>query len=132
MVWIAVTIAIPTTLLSNLIIELLYGVVYMGSSSVLIIHIWSGVFVFLGVASSKYLLAENFIKKTFYRTALGALLNIILNYYLIRIMGINGAAISTLVSHFFAAYFYDILDKDLRGMFILKTKSIIFYSLYAK
>ena len=132
MVWIAVTIAIPTTLLSNLIIELLYGVAYLGSSSVLIIHIWSGVFVFLGVASSKYLLAENYIKKTFYRTALGALLNIILNYYLIKIMNINGAAISTLVSHFFAAYFYDFLDKDLRGMFILKTKSIIFYSLYAK
>ena len=33
---------------------------------------------------------------------------------------------------FFAAYFYDILDKDLRIMFILKTKSLLFYRLYAK
>ena len=132
MVWIAIAIALPTTFLSTLVVEFLYGKEYLGSSSVLIIHIWTGVFIFLGVASSKYLLAENYIKKTFYRTALGALLNIILNYYLIKIMGINGAAISTLVSHFFAAYFYDFLDKDLRGMFILKTKSIIFYSLYAK
>ena len=33
-------------------------------------------------------------------------------------------------SHFFAAYFYDILDKDLRRMFILKTKSLFLYSLY--
>ena len=132
MVWIAVSIALPTTFLSTLIVEFLYGKEYLGSSSVLIIHIWTGVFVFLGVASSKYLLAENFIKKTFYRTFIGALLNIIMNYYLIRIIGIEGAAISTLFSHFFAAYLYDFLDKDLRNMFIFKTKSLFFYRLYAK
>ena len=132
MVWIAVSIALPTTFLSTLVVEFLYGKEYLGSSSVLIIHIWTGVFVFLGVASSKYLLAENFIKKTFYRTFIGALLNIIMNYYLIRIIGIEGAAISTLVSHFFAAYLYDFFDKDLRNMFIYKTKSLLFYRLYAK
>ena len=132
MVWIAVSIALPTTFLSTLIVEFLYGKEYLGSSSVLIIHIWTGVFVFLGVASSKYLLAENFIKKTFYRTFIGALLNIIMNYYLIRIIGIEGAAISTLFSHFFAAYLYDFFDKDLRNMFIFKTKSLFFYRLYAK
>jgi len=132
MVWIAVAIALPTAILSPWIVELLYGNEYLESSSVLIIHIWSGIFVFLGVASSKYLLAENYIKKTFYRTFVGALLNIIMNYYLIGIMGIKGAALSTFASHFFAAYFYDILDKDLRKMFILKTKSLFLYSLYAK
>ena len=132
MVWIAVSIALPTTFLSTLVVEFLYGKEYLGSSSVLIIHIWTAVFVFLGVASSKYLLAENFIKKTFYRTFIGALLNIIMNYYLIRIIGIEGAAISTLVSHFFAAYLYDFFDKDLRNMFIYKTKSLLFYRLYAK
>ena len=132
MVWIAIAIALPTTFLSTLVVEFLYGKEYLGSSSVLIIHIWTAVFVFLGVASSKYLLAENFIKKSFYRAFIGALLNIIMNYYLIGIIGIQGAAISTLVSHFFAAYFYDILDKDLRIMFIMKTKSLFFYSLYAK
>ena len=132
MVWIAVSIALPTTFLSTLVVEFLYGKEYLGSSSVLIIHIWTGVFVFLGVASSKYLLAENFIKKTFYRTFIGALLNIIMNYYLIRIIGIQGAAISTLVSHFFAAYLYYFFDKDLRNMFIFKTKSLLFYRLYAK
>ena len=132
MVWIAVAIALPTAILSPWIVEFLYGNEYLESSSVLIIHIWSGIFVFLGVASSKYLLAENYIKKTFYRTFVGALLNIMMNYYLIGIMGIKGAALSTFASHFFAAYFYDILDKDLREMFILKTKSLFFYSLYAK
>jgi O-antigen/teichoic acid export membrane protein len=132
MVWIAIAIALPISILSSWIIELLYGNEYLESSSVLNIHIWSGIFIFLGVASSKYLIAENYIKKTFYRTFVGALLNIIMNYYLIGTMGIKGAAISTFVSHFFAAYFYDLLDKDLRKMFILKTKSLFFYSLYAK
>ena len=105
MVWIALAIALPTAILSSWIVELLYGNEYLESSSVLIIHIWSGIFVFLGVASSKYLLAENYIKKTFYRTFVGALLNIIMNYYLIGIMGIEVAALSTLENVFFPTPF---------------------------
>ena len=44
---------------------------------------------------------------------------------------IQGAAISTLVSHYFAAYLYDYFDKKLRNM-LFKTKSLLFYRLHAK
>jgi O-antigen/teichoic acid export membrane protein len=59
MVWIAIAIAIPMTFMSEWVVELLYGEAYSEASGVLMIHIWAGVFVFLGVASGKWLVSEN-------------------------------------------------------------------------
>ena len=66
--------------LSDKIINVIYGGQYNEAGSVLMIHIWTGVFVFLGVAFSGYLSIENQTKKAFYRTLLGAIFNIILNF----------------------------------------------------
>lgn len=123
MVWMSIIIAIPMTFLSSWIVNILYGNEYDEAGSVLMIHIWTGVFVFLGVAFSGYLTAENKTKKAFYRTLLGAVLNVILNYILIPKFGIRGSAIATLLGQFFANYVYDIFDKDLHPQFIMKTKS---------
>ena len=121
MVWIGILIAIPMTFLSNWIVELLYGNQYNQSGDVLMLHIWTGVFVFLGVSFSKYLTAENQTKKAFYRALLGAIVNIALNYMLIPIYGIYGAAIATIIGQIFANYIYDIFDKDLHHQFKMKT-----------
>ena len=47
-------------------IVFLYGQSYVDAAFILSIHIWTGVFVFLGVLSSKYLIIENLYKKAFY------------------------------------------------------------------
>jgi len=121
MVWMAIAIALPMTFLSDWVVNLLYGSQYNQAGGVLMIHIWAGVFVFLGVAFSKYLTIENLTKKMFYRTFLGAILNIVLNYFLIPKYGIKGAAIATLLSQFVANYIYDIFDKDLHKQLKMKT-----------
>ena len=46
MVWMAIAIALPMTFLSDWIINLLYGEQYSQAGSVLMIHIWAGIFVF--------------------------------------------------------------------------------------
>ena len=123
MVWMAILIAIPMTFFSDLIIGLLFGQAYIEAGSVLMIHIWTGVFVFLGLAFGRYLLTENLNKKSFYRTLTGAIVNVILNYILIPIYGIQGAAIATLLGQLSANYLYDIFDKDLHQQLKMKTKS---------
>lgn len=123
MVWMAIAIALPMTFLSDWVVSLLYGEQYNQAGSVLMIHIWAGVFVFLGVAFSKYLTNENLTRKFFYRTTLGAVVNIILNYLLITKYGIKGAAIATLVAQFVANYGYDFFDRGLYGQLKMKTKS---------
>ena len=128
MVWMAIAIALPMTFLSDWVIHLLYGNQYNQAGSVLMIHIWTGVFVFLGVAFSGYLTAENLTKKSFYRTFFGAVLNIGLNIILIPKYGISGAAIATLISQFTANYLYDIFDRDLHHQ--LKMKTISFFPIH--
>ena len=123
-----IAIAIPMTFMSDWLVELLYGVQYSLASDVLMLHIWAGVFVFLGVSFSKYLTAENQTKKAFYRTLLGAVINVLLNYILIPIYGINGAAIATIIGQISANYLYDIFDKDLHGQ--LKMKTMCFFPVH--
>ena len=123
MVWSAIGIAIPISFFSNWIIFFLYGEAYTTASTVLTIHIWSSVFVFLGLASDKYLLAENLMKFTLYRSCLGVIVNIILNVILIKTYGIIGAAISTLVTQIMASFIFDLLSKQTIKSFKMKLKS---------
>ena len=125
MVWGAIFIAIPVTFMSDQIISFLYGELYNGAGTVLLIHIWAGIFVFLGIAFSKYLMIGNYKRKALYRTLLGAIINIILNLILIPVYGIEGAAVATLLGQLFANYIYDIFDKELRLQFWMKTKCFI-------
>jgi O-antigen/teichoic acid export membrane protein len=125
MVWMAISIALPMTFLSDWVVKFLYGGEYNQAASVLMIHIWAGVFVFLGVAFSGFLTTENWTRKSFYRTFLGALFNIIFNYILIPIYGINGAAVATLLSQLIANYIYDFFDKDLHHQLKMKTKAFL-------
>jgi len=132
MVLIAFSIAIPMTFIATWVIDILYGSDFKASGNVLIIHIWSGAFVFLTVASGKFLIAENMVMKTFYRNALAMIINIILNMYLIESYGIEGAAIATLISWIISGYLYDLFDKEIRFMFFQKTKSLVGYSIFMK
>lgn len=126
MVWLAVAIALPTTFLAPWVIKILYGEAFLPAAGVLSIHIWAGVFVFLGVASGKWLLTENLQIFSTINTSIGAIVNIILNYILIKNLGINGAAISTLISYFMAAYLcLSFFDKT-RTNFVNLTKSLYF------
>ncbi len=123
MVWMAVAIAIPTTFLAPWVMKLLYGEAYIGAADVLSIHIWAGVFVFLGVASGKWFLAENYIKKNFYRTLLGMIVNVVLNILMIPMYGIIGAAIATLLGQITANLLYDVFDKQTYKSLKLKCRA---------
>jgi O-antigen/teichoic acid export membrane protein len=127
MVWIAISIAIPITFLSDWIVNLLYGIQYSESADVLKVHIWAGVFVFLGVASGKWFLSENLQKLAFYRTLFGAIINIILNFIMIPKYGIIGASIATLISQMVASYLFNILNSITRNTFIMQTKTIFIW-----
>lgn len=124
LIWLAIIVALPITLLSEWLIMLLFGEAYLPAGQVLMIHIWAAVFVFMGVAFSKYLLAENLQKIAFQRTLLGAIANVCLNFILIPKYGLKGAAIATLLAQFMANYMYDFFDKRLHNQLRFKTQAI--------
>ena len=125
MVIVAVSIAIPITFLSDFIVDFLYGNKYNEAGSILMIHIWAGVFVFLGVVSSKWFIAENLQKYSFYRTLSGAVINILLNFILIPKFGVKGAAVATLISQVVASYVFNIFNQKLFITFQLQTNAIL-------
>ena len=98
MVWLAVPIALPTTFFAPWVIRVLYGETFLPAAGVLSIHIWAGVFVFLGTAKGKWVLLENEQGNSVKYQFFGLLSNVILNYFLIPIIGILGAAIATVLS----------------------------------
>lgn len=130
MFWMAIAIALPMTFLSGWVIHLLYGSAYIQASSVLMIHIWAGMFVFLGVASGKWLVNENLQLFSTVNTTIGAAINVILNFILIKKYDVEGAAWATLVSYFFAAYFCLIISNKTRINFYNLTKSVFLIGVF--
>ena len=130
MVWIAIAIAIPMIFLSDWLIEILYGYQYSEAGNVLMIHIWAGVFVSLGLASNGWLICENLQKFLLVNTFIATITNIGLNYILIPKFGIVGAAWATIISYFLVGYLCLLIWKKTRINFINLTKSLFFITLF--
>jgi len=128
MVWTSVAVALPTSLLADWVILILYGANFQEATDILRIYIWAGVFVSLGVASSKWLVAENLQSYSLYRTVFGVVLNISCNLLLIPIYGIKGAVFATLISYFIVAYVSLGFYKKTRGNFWTASRSLNLYS----
>lgn len=126
MFWLSFSIAFFVTIFSYGIIKILFGIPYIGAVTTLQIYVWSGVSVSLGVASSQYLLTTNQTKILFYSTLLGAIINVILNLILIPRVGINGSAISTLISYTVSTFII-LMFKKSRNHGLLIIQSIINY-----
>ena len=97
-------IVIPTSILAQPLMDLLLGQNYESAGIVLSIHIWSGLFVSLGVVRQLWMTAEDLLIFSFMATALGAFSNVTINYLTIPYYGATGAAIATLVSYALAAF----------------------------
>ena len=123
--FISFVIAVVTSIFSSTIINVLYGDQYRDASTILAIHIWTSVFVFLGVGSSNFFIIENLQIKTFTRTALGVVVNIGLNLILIPKFFALGAAIATLISQFLSSYVFDLMSMKTYVLFKMKTRTIL-------
>ena len=126
MVWMSLSIAIVTTFVSPLAYRIIYKEEFWSGAPVLSVHVWAGIFVFLGSASSQYLIAEGYTKISLIRTGVGAVVNIALNIYLIPKYGIMGAAIATLAAYFVATFFILIIPKThQQGLMMLKSLFLV-------
>ncbi|MDF3079067.1 MAG: Polysaccharide biosynthesis protein [Sphingobacteriaceae bacterium] len=131
LVGISLPVAFFVSFFANDIIHLFYGHKFEGAGPMLTIHIWSGIFVFLGSASSQYLLAEGFTYIAFIRTSVGALINVALNIWLIPLYGGVGASIATLIAYIFATFSLLFIGRT-RKQGILMLKSLFLISLIQK
>ncbi|MBG6236678.1 O-antigen/teichoic acid export membrane protein [Pedobacter sp. CAN_A7] len=131
LVYISLPVALFFSFFSTDLIHLVYGNRYEGAGPMFSIHIWSGVFVFLGTASSQYLLAEGYTMLSLQRTAAGAVINILLNFWLIPLYGGMGASVATLIACIVST-FYILFIPRTREQGIVMLKSLFLISAFQK
>ncbi|BBY87355.1 flippase [Mycolicibacterium tokaiense] len=97
--WLGISVAVVATVIGPPLIRLLYGQEYSASGTLLVVHIWAGVFMSMRALFSKWLIAEELLKFSLYTQAAGAVTNVLLNLLLIPVYGAMGAAVSTVISY---------------------------------
>lgn len=124
MAWMALSIAIPMTFASVPLLTTLLGKEFAEAGTILAWHIWAGPFVFLGVARSNWLMAENFTRFSFLTTSLGAIVNILLNFLLIPPYQGVGAAIATIIAYAVASHISCLLYPPMFKPGLMLTKAL--------
>ncbi len=111
--------------MSPWVIRLAYGSAYAGAAGVLAVHIWSSVFVFLGVVRGQWLVNEKMVRFYLATTIIGAIANVALNLVLIPRAGPLGAAWATVVSYALATWFSSFIDPSVRVIGRMQTRALL-------
>ena len=98
------------------VIELTFGVEYKNALVALLILSLGAPLIALRVITVRYLTIEGLEKKVATRTIIALIISIALNYLLIPIFGISGAAMSTVLALFYSAYLANFFDSDLHQL----------------
>jgi polysaccharide transporter, PST family len=122
---IAILIAVPMTFLSGTLIAWLFGNEYAAAGPILAVHIWAALFVFTGIGTSTWFIAEGLTHLSFQRTLIGAVINICLNFGLIPAYGGLGAAIATVISQAFASFLSNAFHPEARKIFRVQLRSFV-------
>jgi O-antigen/teichoic acid export membrane protein len=124
MFWIGAATGIFFSLFGRPVIEILYGNAYIESYPALVINIWAGIFVAQSVARGIWIITENLQRYRLLIQIVMACGNVLGNIYLIPVMGINGAALATLLSQCLGTWGLTLLIKPLRASTISMLKAI--------
>ena len=106
--------AIGISIFSKLITSILYGEEYINATSSICILSWSVVFSYLGVARDCWIVCEKKQKYLKYIYLLSAIVNIVLNAFLIPIIGATGASIATLITQIATIFIFPAFFKEMR------------------
>ena len=116
--WTSISISIITFTLAEKIIQILFGYQYLQSASLLKVHIWSNVFIFLSSAVSTLENFENLNKISLLKYSSATALNITINFMLIPKYGAIGCSYASLITYFYISFMFNLFYK--KGRYINK------------
>jgi hypothetical protein len=110
---------IPCLLISAIgpeIIDILLGKQYLGASSILIIHIWLAVLIFIDAPVNQYLLATKRSNLLFVKASVAFFFNFVILLVLVPRFGAKGAAMATLIAEAIVVFVLPIFFTPLRDV----------------
>lgn len=119
MVLLALAVAIPMTFLADWVVVFLFGNEYLQAAPVLSISIWAGVSVALSAVHGKWLLTEGMQNYVLLYTAIGCLINIVLNMYFIKEYGVVGVAFATVAAQTLPYFLLLLTNKTRRHLIVI-------------
>lgn len=123
--WMCIAYCVFVTLFAKDIILILYGEKYLPAVGGMAVIVWYTSFSYFGAINNIYMVCEN---KTFWvqiTTFIGALVNIVLNFALIPIYGLVGAAMASLMTQILINFLLLALVPSLRPCFFLMFEGMI-------
>ncbi|HZR35835.1 MAG TPA: flippase [Nevskia sp.] len=124
LVLLSYTVIVTVHLFAHPVIALLYGQAFQRSANILVIHIWCGLFMSLGLASGSWIMAERRVRLNLYRNLAGAAFNVVANLLFIPRWGAIGAAYATLGALFVAYLAFDLVSVPMRHMLAMKLRAL--------
>ncbi len=115
-IYLSLTQSIAMTLLAPLIINILYGADYAAAVPALQIVVWYTTFSYLGSARNIWILSEGKQKYLWRINLFGAVANVLLNAVLIPFLGVNGAALASLITQFMTNVVTGFIFAPIRGV----------------
>ncbi len=113
--------SVVITLIAPLFIRIVYGEAYLPAVTPLRIVVWYVAFSYLGVARDIWIVCEKKQKYLKYLYFGSAALNVLLNFILIPQLGVNGAALATVITQISTIFIFPLFIKD----FMPNTRLII-------
>jgi len=92
-------IALCTALLSNFIVGLVFGVGFTATVAVLQVYVWSNVGTAINLIAQQILVNENLTRQVSMGILCGMIINVVLNFWLIPLWGMVGAALASVLSY---------------------------------
>ena len=123
-IYLSLVFSLAVTIFARVIVMILYGKDYMPAITALRIVVWYTTFSYLGSVRNIWILAENQQKFLWIINLMGAILNVILNFVLIPIIRINGAALASLITQIFTNVIVGYIIKPIRRNNYLMIKSL--------
>lgn len=123
-IYLSLFFSLAVTIFAKIIVMILYGKDYMSAITALRIVVWYTTFSYLGSVRNIWILAEQKQRYLLVINLSGAILNVVLNFIFIPIIGINGAAFASLITQIFSNVIMGYIVKDLRENNRIMIKSL--------
>ncbi len=125
LVRLSIIISIVVTILAGRMVTAFFGPDFSDATYTLIIHIWSSIFVFAGIAVSPWVVHERISYIAIWPPLFGAVANIILNIALIPRYGATGCAVATLIAYAASSWIANSFFQISYPVFRIQTKAIL-------
>ncbi len=115
LIGVSLLIALTTMILSKYFVLIIFGAGFIGAVTVLKIYVWSNIGAAINLLMHQLLVVENLTKIVTISIFSGMIFNVVLNFLLIPIYGMTGAAVASLISYFIPTFSL-LLFKSSRNM----------------